>query len=83
MQHRGKTHQLLLLSLVLVGFACSAVLTFAAQAFLTPSRPWLSQKGAGSETEATEYYAAIQAPATLSDWKANYGFNDVDETRAV
>ena len=83
MQHTGKTHQLLLLRLVLVGFACSAVLTFAAQALLPPSKPWLSQKGVGSETEATEYYAAIQAPATLSDWKASYGFNDVDETRAV
>ena len=83
MQHTGKTHQLLLLRLVLVGFACSAVLTFAAQAFLPPSKPWLSQKGIGVDTETTEYYAAMQAPATLSDWKASYGFNDVDEARAV
>ncbi len=54
-----------------------------ALAFPTPSIPWLSRSGTGSDAEATQYYATIFAPPTFALWKATYGFDGVNETRAV
>lgn len=73
-----------LLAWVLIAAGVLSVLTaVTALAFPTPSIPWLSRKGIGDNTEAGEYYATIGAPATFADWKAAYGFDGVNEVRAI
>lgn len=41
---------------------------------------WLSRKGIGSATEAAEYYAETEVPATFDAWKSAYGFASGDIT---
>ncbi|OGO50040.1 MAG: hypothetical protein A2W37_03485 [Chloroflexi bacterium RBG_16_63_12] len=56
-------------------------------AFPPNSIPFLTLKGTGNDTEAGEYYSNLDltlGPAsTLDQWKSLYGFNGVNDVRAV
>lgn len=54
-----------------------------ANAFPPNSSPWLSRPGLSDNTEATEYYTTLGAPATLSQWKTTYGFTDSNDIDAI
>jgi hypothetical protein len=45
--------------------------------------PFLDRKGAIDPAETLEYYAEIDAPATLADFEARFGFGGPEEVSAV
>src|SRR5688572_20421208 len=62
--------------------AGAALLVMSAAAFPFPANPWLSRKGEGSPSEASEYYATLGAPATFGEWLTLYS-PPTGEVRAV
>ena len=68
---------------LLAGVMLLTVTSSVAVAFPSPSAPWLSRPGVGDSGETQQYYTAIGAPATLGQWKAQYGFDGATETQAI
>ena len=69
-----------------VVFLLAATLSVVS-AFPPNSIPFLTFKGTGNDTEAGEYYSNLDltlgSASTLDQWKSLYGFNGVNDVRAV
>lgn len=78
LKHSRRSYWLLFSLVFLFAFGITGVLAFPANQL-----PWLTYKGTGSELEATEYYNAISAPATLNAWKTAYGFTGSNDVTAI
>jgi hypothetical protein len=58
-------------SVAIAAMLVATMMTFAA-ALAQSGDLWLVIRGAGSSSEAQNYYSQINAPATLQDWLTRY-----------